>query len=587
MRFRRKTLGIAGVAVAGALLLAGCSTGGSGNTNSNGGSSAATTGFNAAVDKVINPSTKKGGTLKLAATDDCDYWDPARTYYGWCLNMQRTVSRTLVNYSKVNGTKFTLAPDLATDLGTHNSDYTEWTYTLKDGLKFSDGSDITAQSVKYAIERLYATDVITGGPGFYFTAIIDAPSSYKGPYKSGDLPDSAVEASGNKITFHLKKAFADFNYLLALPTSAPVPKDKDTGANYTKQPVASGPFVISAYTPKKSVTFTRNKYWSQSTDDLRKPLVDEIDLTINSNSDDIDNQLRTGSLDARMDTAVNPTFQSQILTQPKLKANADNPAGPTTRYTAIATSVAPFDNIHCRKAVFYAWDKAAGLAVAGGAAAGKIAYSATPPGILGYDPSYNPYPSGKDNTGDVTKAKEELKACGKPNGFSTKYAYATPDVTNGKAFAAVKAALGRVGIQVSPATASASDYYATFVGSPNNVKNQGLGLIAAGWGADFPTPYGMFQNIVNGNAILPQGNSNYASINIPAVNKILDDTGTPSTQQSGEALNHALMEGAQFLPTRYAADLWYRNPRMTNVTANNALGFGAYDVVNVGVSDGK
>jgi peptide/nickel transport system substrate-binding protein len=93
----------------------------------------------------------------------------------------------------------------------------------------------------------------------------------------------------------------------------------------------------------------------------------------------------------------------------------------------------------------------------------------------------------------------------------------------------------------------------------------------------------MFQNIVNGNAILPQGNSNYASINIPAVNKILDDTGTPSTQQSGEALNHALMEGAQFLPTRFGADLWYRNPRMTNVTANNALGFGAYDVVNVGV----
>ena len=59
------------------------------------------------------------------------------------------------------------------------------------------------------------------------------------------------------------------------------------------------------------------------------------------------------------------------------------------------------------------------------------------------------------------------------------------------------------------------------------MKNQGLGLINAGWGADFPTPYGMFQNIVNGNAILPQGNSNYASINIPAVNKVLDDTGNP------------------------------------------------------------
>ena len=583
MRFTRKASAAAAVAAAGALLLAGCS-GGASNTSPSSGTGTATTGFNAAVNSVINKSTKAGGTMKLLSSSDCDSWDPARTYYGWCLNMERVTSRTLVNYSKVNGTKFTLAPDLATDLGTHNADYTEWKYTLQDGLKFSDGTPITAESIKYAIERLYATDVITGGPGFYFTAIIDAPKSYKGPYKSkGGLPDSAVDAEGQTITFHLKKPFADFNYLLALPTSAPVPEKADTGANYTKKPVASGPYVISDYTPTKSVTFTKNKYWSQATDKIRKPLVDEIDLTINSNSDDIDNQLRTGAADARMEQAVNPTFQSQILTQPKLKANADNPAGPTTRYIAIPTSVKPFDNIHCRKAVFYAWNKASQLATAGGAAAGKIAHSATPPGILGYDPSYNPYPSGKNETGDLTAAKKELAACGQPNGFSTKFTYSTPDPTNGKLFASVKAALARVNISVSPATSSADNYYTTFIGSPNNVKNQGLGLINAGWGADFPTPYGMFQNITNGSAILPNGNSNYASINIPAVNKVLDDTGTPSTQASGAALNHGLMESAQFLPTRYGADLWYHSTRLTNVTANNALGFGAYDVVNAGV----
>ena len=278
MRFKRQTLALAGVAVVGALALAGCTS----NSSSSGGgtTSTVTTGFNAAVDKVINPSTKTGGTLKLLATSDCDSWDPARTYYGWCLNMQRVFSRTLVNYSKVNGTKFTLAPDMATDLGTHNADYTEFTYTLKSGLKYSDGTAITAQDVKYAIERNYATDVITGGPGFYFTAIIDAPASYKGPYKSGDLPNSAIDVEGNKITFHLKKAFADFNYLLALPTSAPVPKAKDTGANYTKAPASSGPFQVSSYTPTKSITFTRNKYWKQSTDTIRKPLASEIDADL-------------------------------------------------------------------------------------------------------------------------------------------------------------------------------------------------------------------------------------------------------------------------------------------------------------------
>ena len=583
MRFRRKTLALAGIAVAGALLLAGCSSPGT-TTPSGGTSSGAKNGFNAAVSAVINPSTKAGGTLKTLSASDCDYWDPARTYYGFCLNLQRLISRTLVNYSKVNGTKFTLAPDLATDLGTHNADYTEWTYTLQDGLKFSDGTAITAQDVKYALERLYATEVITGGPGFYFTAIIDAPKSYKGPYDGGgDLPDSAIAVDGQKITFHLNKPFADFNYLLSLPTSAPVPQAKDTGAKYTLAPVSSGPFEISAYTPQKSVTFTRNKNWSQATDKIRKPLLDQIDLTINSNPDDIDNQLAAGDADTRIDDAVGTTFQSKIFTNPTLKAQADDPGGPTTRYIAIATSVKPFDNVHCRRAVFYAFNKAASLQIAGGSAAGVVAKSATPPGIPGYDPSYDPYPIGTDNTGDVAAAKKELTECGQPNGFSTKYAYSTPDATNGKNFANLKNSLARVGIKVTAATTSADSYYSTFIGSPSNVQKQGLGLMAAGWGADFPTLYGFYQNIVNGDAILPNGNSNYASINDPTVNKVLDDTGTPTTPELGTQLNKALMATAQFLPTRFDKNLWYRSARMTNVTENNALGFGAYDVVNVGV----
>ena len=586
MRFKRKALGLASVAVTGALLLAGC-TGTGGTTSPSGGSGSSAAGFNGAVDNVVNPSTKTGGTLKLLSANDCDSWDPARTYYGWCLNMQRVMSRTLVNYSKVNGTEFTLAPDLATDMGTHNDDYTQWKYTLQDGLKYSDGETIKAEDIKYAIERMYAQDVITGGPTFYFTEIIDAPSSYKGPYSGKSLPDSAVAVSGNTITFNLKKPFADFNYLLALPTSAPVPEDKDTGATYTRNPVSSGPFQIENYTPQKSITFTRNKNWDQATDKIRKPLADEIDLTINSNTDDIDNQLASGDADARMEAAVGPAFRAKIYSDENLKKNADDPGGPTTRYIAIASSVPPLDNVHCRRAVQYAVNKASWLQIRGGSASGQVAGSATPPGIPGYDPSYVPYPSGTNNTGNIAKAKEELAACGQPDGFTTKYAYSTPDATNGKSFQNIQDSLAKVGIKVSPATTSAENYYSTFIGSPSNVKKQGLGLMAAGWGADFPTLYGFYQNIVNGSTIRDPGTSNYASIDDSTVNKILDDTGAPTTTALGTQLNKSLMEGAQFLPMNWDKTLWYRSSRLTNVTSNNALGFGAYDVVNVGTSDGK
>ena len=50
-----------------------------------------------------------------------------------------------------------------------------------------------------------------------------------------------------------------------------------------------------------------------------------------------------------------------------------------------------------------------------------------------------------------------------------------------------------------------SSYYSTFIGSPQNIKNQGIGIALAGWGADFPTGVGFFQSITNGNAILPTG----------------------------------------------------------------------------------
>ncbi|HEY5230300.1 MAG TPA: ABC transporter substrate-binding protein [Galbitalea sp.] len=576
MKKKTRVLGLVALVAAGAMALAGCSSN-SGGTSSSG----ATPSFNAAVNAVYNPSTTTGGTLKLLATSDCDSWDPARTYYGFCWNLQRLFSRTLIGYSKVNGNKFTLAPDMATNMGTHNADFTSWTYTLKPGLKYSDGSAITVADIKYATSRLFATDVINGGPTFYFTGLIDVPSTYAGPYKSGPIPDSGVSTSGNSITFHLNKPFADFDYLMALPTTAPVPKAKDTGADYTKAPMSSGPFALTDYTQNKSVTFVRNKFWKQSTDTIHHPLVNEVTLTVDSDPNDIDSKLKAGTYDAKADNRVGTTLQAQILTNPKLKVYADNPAGDSATYLVVPASV--ITNKDCRLAIFYATNKAAILQALGGPAAGAIAGAFTPPGIPGYDPTYNPYPVGSDNTGDLTKAKAELTACGQPNGFSTTFTYATPSETAPKIFAAEQTALARVGIKITASTAPASSYYSTFVGSPSNVKSQGFGIINAAWGADFPTDYGFYNNIANGGAILPEGNSNYGSMNDPTVNKILDNTGAPSSQATGLELSKAIMATASVIPTTWGRDLYFRNARLTNVTSDNALAFGIYDFVNVGV----
>jgi peptide/nickel transport system substrate-binding protein len=593
MRRRSKLIAGVGLITAAVSLMAACgSSGGGGNTSSQsrvtsaaGGKQGTTAAYNAAFDKVVNPSTKTGGTLKLLSDSDCDSWDPARAYYGWCWNMQRIYTRSLMGYEIVNGTQYKPVPDMATAPGQHNADYTEWSYTLKPGLKWSNGQPIKPIDIKYGIERMFATDVINGGPTSYFINDIAHPKDYKGPYKSGDL--STITTTDTSITFKLQTPDAGFEYLMTMGASAPVPYKTEggpgfVGATYTKHVMSSGPYMVKSYSPSKSIVFVRNPNWSQSTDTIRHPLVDEIDLTINTNDNEIDNQLAAGEADANASLPVQPAFQAKILTDPNLKKNADDPVSAFTRYDAINVQVIP--NVHCRRAIHYAWDKQAEIQVYGGPTAGELAGGMTPPGIPGYKQGYNAYPSGGDGHGDVAKAKSELQACGKPNGFSTKFAYSTPNPKAANTFKLERTALARVGIKVTPITSDASTYL-TFVGAPSTLKNQGIGIIATGWGADFPTIVGFFNAISNGNAILPQGNSNYANLNDPTVNGLLNKAfKAPLTDAEAEEVNTQIMATATQLPVYYGKNLYYRNPRMTNVTCDNALAFGIYDFVNVGVN---
>jgi peptide/nickel transport system substrate-binding protein len=548
-------------------------------------STTAATGYNAASTQVVNPSSATGGTLNLSSTIDCDSWDPARTSFGWCWNLQRLMTRSLLGYSTVNGTKFSLAPDLATNLGQASADSTQWTFTLKSGLKWSNGSPITPLDVKWGFERMFAADVIDGGPTSYFTSIIDHPATYAGPYKDGDL--STITTTTDSISFKLSRSYADFPYLLAMTASSPVPYKTEggpqaIGANYAKAPLASGPFMIQKYTAGQAITFVRNPNWNQSSDTIRTPHVDKVVLNVDTNQADVDAKLKSGQADANASAAVGPALQAQILTDPKLQSHADDPLSAFTEYLAVMPSVIP--NADCRKAVFYATDKAALLRAFGGAVSGTVAQSMTPPGIPGYDPSAAVYGSGSDNTGDLAKARAALASCGKPDGFSTKMAYPTPSTQSTTAFTAEQTALARVGIKLTPASQDGSTYFRSFVGSPANVASQGLGLALVGWGADFPTAYGFWNSIANGSSIVATGNTNLPSLNDPAVNAVLNKAPTGGvTDSDWKQMDVAIMKDAVYLPLYFGKNLYYRNARLTNVTCNNALAFGIYDFVNVGV----
>ncbi|MDQ6875875.1 MAG: ABC transporter substrate-binding protein, partial [Actinomycetota bacterium] len=133
-------------ASAGVALVASACGGGGGGTKST------TTGKSAT-------SGKPGGTLTLLMSADFEHLDPARNYVSGSLNFGRMIYRTLTTFKAVPGPAGNqIVGDLATDTGTPSDGGKTWKFTLRSGLKYEDGSAITAQDVKYGVERAFDPD---------------------------------------------------------------------------------------------------------------------------------------------------------------------------------------------------------------------------------------------------------------------------------------------------------------------------------------------------------------------------------------------------------------------------------------------
>jgi peptide/nickel transport system substrate-binding protein len=543
--------------------------------------------FNAGTTSVVNKSDAKGGTLKLALTDDWDSPDPGNTYYAFSWNFGRLYARTLMTFKNVPGKEgLQIVPDLAEAPAEQSDGGKTWTFKIKSGLKYDDGSPITTKDIKYAIERSnYAPDVIANGPT-YFKALLG--TDYPGPYKdtSADkLGLSAIETPDDTtIIFHLQQPFGDFNYLATTSQTAPVPPAKDTGDKYATSIVSSGPYKIDSYEVGKSMKLSKNPNWDPATDPNRTQLADNIEVTLKMEANDLDQRLLAGTLDLDLaGTGVQAAAQAKVLSDPNLKKNADNPLTGFLRYVAISTTTPPFNNVDCRKAVIYAADHEALQTAYGGPTSGDIATTMLPPTVVGYEKA-DVYGATTDKNGNVDKAKAALAACGQPNGFNTVISARADRPKEVAGAEALQQALDKVGIKAEIKTFPAGQYFANYAGSTNYVHQNKLGLMFMGWGADWPTGYGFLQQVVDGRAIKPSGNTNLSELNDPAINKLFDDSATADTAgltKIWTQIDQKVMENAVILPIVYEKALLYRNPEVTNVFVTPA--YGMYTYTGLGV----
>ncbi|MEE4540767.1 ABC transporter substrate-binding protein [Streptomyces sp. V4-01] len=550
-------------------------------TGKGGTTSSASAAKDAALTGIVNASTKAGGTVTLDNTDVPDSLDPGNTYYGWVQNFSRLYARTLLTFKPAAGKDgLTVVPDLATGLGQPSADAKTWTYHIRAGLKYQDGTPITTKDIKYGIERSnFAPEALSNGPT-YFKAYLAGGDKYQGPYKDKNPNGLASIETPNDTTivFHLAKPFADFDYLATFSQTAPVPAAKDTGADYVKHIVSSGPYEFKSYTDSVGADLVRNPQWSKATDPVRSALPNEFKIKFKINATTVDNDLLADNITVDSGgTGVSPQTQAKVI-NPKYAKNTDDSYAGATSYMAVNPNVKPFDNIDCRKAVEYAVDKVSVQTAIGGNVKGDVATTLLPPTVNGYA-KFDEYPSA-DGKGDVQKAKDELTKCGHPTGFSTNLTARSDRPAEMAAATAVQNALKKVGINASIKSYPAGKYFSNFAGVPSYVHDHQLGLMMTAWGADWPTGYGFLDQIVDGSAIKPSGGNNLQELNDPAINKALSDaisnTDAAARTQAWGQIDKMVVDTATVVPLIYRKNLLYRPASATNVTITQAY-LGMYD----------
>ncbi|MFC4786187.1 ABC transporter substrate-binding protein [Nocardioides sp. MAHUQ-72] len=435
---------------------------------------------------------KAGGTLQYYIYAPYEHVDPQRTYLGVEItNFARTVYRQLVSFPISNDPEKanTPVPDLATDTGTSSEGGKVWSFTVKDGVKWEDGKPITCEDFKYGASRVFATDVITGGPN-YLLSYLDIPTdsktglpAYNGPYKGDgqELFDKAITCDGNTITYRFKQPWPDFPLAIAgLHMMDPYRQDKDQGPKSNYMIFSNGPYKIEGnmWNKNKGATFVRNDNYDPSTDttDLRMALPDQINFDVGQTSETIYDRLIADNGDdqyAVTPQRVPPAYYTQIE-----GAVADRSTLVKSPYVDyLVPNFRRMTDPKVREALKVATNAQAWIDAGGGEKAYGPAESIVNPAVVGYQP--NPAFDGPQE-GDPEAAKAMLEDAGVKMPYPITFTYPSTETADKQA-AALKETWDQAGFDVT--LDGLGDTYYDVIQKPTKDSD----VIWGGWGADWPS----------------------------------------------------------------------------------------------------
>jgi len=449
----------------------------------------------ASAQETLDPKAKQGGAITITYKDDVATLDPAIGYDWQNWSMIKSLFDGLMDYEP-GTTK--LRPELAESYEI-SPDGKIFTFKLRKGVKFHNGREMTAEDVKYSLDRVTNPKTLSPGAGFF--ASINGYDDVAGGKSESLSGVTVVDPSTVKI--ELSRPDATFLHVMAINFSHVVPKEEveKYGADFGKHPVGTGAYKMAEWTLGQRLVFERNAdYWHKGL-----PYIDKITFEIGQEPIVALLRLQNGEVDVPGDGIPPAKFQ-EVMADPAQKARVVEGGQLQTGYVTMNTQMPPFDNVKVRQAVNMAINKDRIVKLINNRAV--PANQPLPPSMPGYDKAFAGYAY------DVDKAKALLGEAGHPEGFETELFVMNTD-PNPRIAQAIQQDLAAIGIKAAIQSLAQANVIAA------GGEKGGAPMIWSGgmaWIADFPDPSNFYGPILGcGGAV--QGGWNWAWY----CNKELDD----------------------------------------------------------------
>jgi len=484
-------------------------------------------------------ASHRGGTLTFVS-ESLPVADPTLAYDPANNPVHATVYDSLTALRRSGGAAgLTLVPDLAIRLPRPADGGRTYTFTLRRGIRYSNGVALRASDIRRGIQRQLTIGRAAGIPGYY-DGILGARACQPHPKRCDLSAGILTDDMAGTVTFRLARADPDFLYKLALTLVAPAPPGVP-GHAISRAPFlpGTGPYMISQVKPGKSMTLVRNPYfrqWSYAAQPAGYPSVIRYERMA-----DLRRQ-ESAVIADRADLALllPGDYQSLAVRYP---ARVHFGLGLGTGYVSLNTGLPPFTAIKARQAVNYAIDRARIIQLADAA---PVQTAATcqmlPPDFPGYRP-YCPYTAGAGDgawhSPDMAKARRLVRESGTTNVPVTVWSIDSfPAKAAGSYLVGLLDDLGyRASLHAVP-----NDRFWTDVYDPRLKIQVSFG---GGWGADFPSPSTFFDPLLSCQSADEPVTNNWARFCDPHVDALVSQA-----------------QAAQFTDPAAARRLWAQADRI-------------------------